>query len=179
MAASEQQLRAWMVAGLAGDGAAHAALLRALLPFLRNWFRRRMTGQDDIIEDLVQEVLIAVHHKRATYDPSRPFGGWLHAIARYKMIDHFRKAGRECPIEGMEDVLAARETADSNDHARDVDTLLATLPAKQAGAIRATHLEGLSVAEAAERQDLSTSDIKISVHRGLKALARRIRGDEA
>jgi RNA polymerase sigma-70 factor (ECF subfamily) len=162
-----------MVAGLAGDGAAHAALLRALVPVLRGWFRRRM-GDDDTIEDLMQEVLIAVHHKRATYDPTRPFGGWLYAVARYKMIDHFRRGGRECPLDGLEEVLAAPETADSGDARADVDTLLATISPKQAAAIRATHLDGLSVAEAAQRQGLSPSDIKISVHRGLKALAARI-----
>ena len=149
MAVSEDQLRSLMLAGLGGDGAAHGALLRALVPMLRGYFRRRM-GQDDRIEDLVQEVLIAVHDKRATYDPARPFGGWLYAIARYKMIDQYRRTGRECPIEGLEEVLAAAETADSGDARADVDTLLALIPPKQAAAIRSTHLDGLSVAEAAE-----------------------------
>jgi RNA polymerase sigma-70 factor (ECF subfamily) len=173
MPLSEEQLRSLMIASLAGDSVAHGTLLRALVPLLRRWFRRRM-GDDDTIEDLMQEVLIAVHHKRATYDPARPFGGWLYAVARYKMIDHFRKGGRECPIDGLEEVLAASETADSGDARADVESLLATISPKQAAAIRATHLEGLSVAEAAERQGLSPSDIKVSVHRGLKALAARI-----
>lgn len=173
MAVGEEQLRRWMLAGLGGDAAAHGALLRALAPMLRAFFRRRM-GDDPMIEDLMQEVLIAVHHKRATYDPNRPFGGWLYAVARYKMIDHIRRSGRECPLDGFEDVLAAPETADSGDARADVDTLLATIPPKQAVAIRATHLDGLSVAEAAERHGLTPSDVKISVHRGLKALAARI-----
>lgn len=173
MASTEDQLRSLMVAGLAGDRAAHSALLRALLPVLRAFFRRRM-GDDAHCEDLVQEVLIAVHEKRATYDPQRPFGGWLYAIARYKMIDHFRRYRRECPLEGFEDILAAPETADSSDARHDVDGLLAGISPKQAAMIRATHLEGLSIAEAAERHSISASDVKISVHRGLKALAERI-----
>jgi RNA polymerase sigma factor (sigma-70 family) len=173
MPLSEEQLRSLMIAGLAGDGAAHGRLLRALVPVLRGWFRRRM-GQDDTIEDLMQEVLIAVHNKRATYDPARPFGGWLFAVARYKMIDHFRRQGRECPLGELEDLLPAAETADSGDARADVESLLATISPKQAAAIRATHLDGLSVAEAAEKQGLSPSDIKVSVHRGLKALAARI-----
>lgn len=179
MAASEAQLQAWMVAGLAGDKAAHAALLRALLPVLRAWFRRRLSGREDVQEDLVQEVLIAVHEKRATYDPSRPFGGWLYAIARYKLIDHFRRhgtgrRGRETPLDGFEDLLAAPDRADAGDAGADVERLLALLNPKQAAAIRATHLEGLSIAEAAERHRWSASDVKISVHRGFKALAARI-----
>jgi len=173
MATSEQQLKTWMVAGLAGDSAAHSALLRALVPVLRAFFRRRM-GDDANCEDLVQEVLIAVHNKRATYDPARPLVGWLFAIARYKMIDHFRRQGRECPIEGLEEILAAPDTADCGDALADVETLLAQISPKQAAAIRSTHLDGLSVAEAAQRHDLSVSDIKISVHRGLKAMAAKI-----
>jgi len=165
-----------MMAGLAGDGAAHAALLRALLPLLRGWYRRRMRGADDVIEDLVQEVLIAVHNKRATYDPARPFGGWLHAIARYKMIDHFRRSARECPLADHEDMLIAPDTADAGDARADIETLLAQLSPKQAAAIRATRIEGLSVEEAAVRQQVGVSDIKVSVHRGLKALAARIAG---
>ena len=58
----------------------------------------------------------------------------------------------------------------------DTDRLLDMLPPKQAGAIRATHIDGLSVAEAADRVGLGQSDIKVSVHRGIKALAARMRG---
>ena len=77
----DDRLRALMLAGLAGDGAAHAALLRALLVPLRSFFRRRLGGRDDDIEDLVQDVLIAVHQRRATYDPERPFGAWVYPMS--------------------------------------------------------------------------------------------------
>ncbi len=177
MQASEDQLRAWMIGGLSGDAAAHAALLRAIVPLLRAFYRRRCGEQGDIIEDLVQEVLIAVHTRRGTYDRSRPFSGWLFAIARYKMVDQFRKNGRTVAIDGIEDMLLADDFEASSLARLDVDRLLDTLPAKQAGAIRATHIEGLSVVEAADRAGIGQSDVKVSVHRGMKALAARIRGD--
>lgn len=177
MRASEEQLRSWMVQGLAGEAAAHAMLLRALVPLLRGFYRRRMRGDEDAIEDMVQETLIAVHERRATYDPHRAFTGWLYAIARYKMIDHFRRQGRTVPIEGLEEILAAEGFEAASGAQQDVDRLLATLPPKQARAIRATRIEGLSVAEAARRDRMGESDVKVSVHRGLKALARRIRSD--
>ena len=161
--------------GLAGDGAAHAQLLRALVPLLRGFYRRRMGGQDDDIEDLLQETLIAVHTRRASYDVSRPFTSWLFAVARYKMIDHFRKAGRTCTIEGLEDILHAEGFAQASDAAADVERLLDTIPSKQAAAIRATRIDGLSTAEAASQLGLGESDIKVSVHRGLKALAQKVR----
>jgi RNA polymerase sigma-70 factor (ECF subfamily) len=175
MRASEEQLRLWMLRGLGGDAAAHDELLRALMPVLRKFYRRRMTGQEDEIEDLIQETLIAVHQRRATYDPRRPFVGWLFAIARYKMIDSFRRRGRFCPMDGLEEILVAEGFEDASNARFDVDRLLEAIPSKQAAAIRATRLEGLSTAEVASRHALGESDVKVSVHRGLKALAARVK----
>lgn len=178
MRADEIQLRAWMVGGLDGVGADHACLLRALVPLLRAFYRRRIAGADDI-EDLVQETLIAVHTRRATYDRDRAFTAWLFAIARYKMIDHFRRHRHHVPIEGLEDMLVAEGFEASSGARLDMDDLLATLPAKQAQMIRATRIDGHSIADTALAAGYGESDVKVSVHRGLKALAARIRGGEA
>lgn len=175
MRASEEQLTTWMVRGLGGDAAAHNDLLRALSPLLRGFYRRRMAGQEDDIEDLVQETLIAVHQRRATYDPARPFIGWLFAIARYKMIDSFRRQGRFCPIEGLEEILVAEGFEDASNARSDIARLLEAIPPKQAAVIRATRIDGLSTAEAAARHAIGESDVKVSVHRGLKALAARVK----
>lgn len=177
MRASETQLKAWMIGGLDGDSASHADLLRALVPVLQAFYRRRMQDRHDDIDDLVQETLMAVHSRRATYDRDRLFTGWLFAIARYKMVDHFRRGGRTCPIEGLDDILVAEGFEAASSARIDVARLLDQLPHKQAVAIRATRLDGLSTAEAAARADMGESDIKVSVHRGLKALAARIRGE--
>ena len=174
MRADEGQLRTWMIGGLDGNAADHASLLRALVPLLRAFYRRRMVcGQDDI-EDVVQETLIAVHTRRATYDRDRAFTAWLFAIARYKMIDQFRRSRRTVPLEGLEDILVAEGFESASNAQIDIDGLLETLPAKQARAIRATRLHGASVAEAALAAGIGESDVKVSVHRGLKSLAARI-----
>lgn len=175
MITSEDQLKAWMVGGLGGDSAAHGRLLSALLPLLRRYYRRRMPGQDDAIEDLVQETLIAVHTRRVTYDPARPLTAWVHAIARYKMIDVFRRTGRTVPIEGLENLLVTEGFEDASNAEADLDRLLEGISPKQAAAIRATRIEGLTIAEAAQRQNIGESDVKISVHRGLKLLAARVK----
>jgi RNA polymerase sigma-70 factor (ECF subfamily) len=177
MRASEEQLERWMVAGLDGDAAAHARLLCALVPLLRAFFQRRMRHGGGDIEDLVQEVLIAVHTRRATYDRERRFTAWLFAIARYKMIDHFRRMRRFTSIEGLDEILAIEGFEASSNARIDVDRLLDTLPSKQAGAIRRTKLDGFSTTEAAQDAGIGESDLKVSVHRGLKALAARIRGE--
>jgi len=177
MRASEEQLRNWMVGGLNGSAADHATLLGALVPLLQAFYRRRLRDAAEDVEDLVQETLIAVHSRRATYDPDRPFGVWLFAIARYKMIDHFRRQRQSCPIEDVEDILVAEGFEDSCSARMDVDRLLGMLPAKQAVAIRRTQIAGLSISEAATAEGIGESDVKVSVHRGLKALAARVRGE--
>ena len=176
MRASEEQLRTWMVGALDGDAASYATLLRALAPLLRSFFARRMFGAADDVEDLVQETLVAIHARKSTYDRARPVSAWIYAVARYKMVDHFRRARRTVSIEGLEDILIAEGFEDAAVARMDVGRLLEALPAKQAQAIRATKVDGLSVAEAAEAAGISQVDVKVSVHRGLKALAMRLGG---
>ncbi|MES2055369.1 MAG: sigma-70 family RNA polymerase sigma factor [Pseudomonadota bacterium] len=176
MRASEDQLRIWMIGGLDGDSGAYTALLNALVPMLRSFFGRRLRGAADDVEDLVQETMMAIHTRRGTYDRDRAFSAWAYAVARYKMIDHFRRTRVTVPIEGLEDILVAEGFEAATSARMDVDTLLAELSPKQARVIRETRIEGLSVAEAAERGAISESDVKVSVHRGLAALAKRLKG---
>lgn len=175
MRTSEDELRGLMISALDGNAGDHAALLRLLVPILRGFYRRR-SGDADDIEDLVQETLIAVHTRRVTYDRDRVFTAWLFAIARYKMIDHFRRNRRTQPIEGLEDILIAEGFEDASSARIDVEDLLEILPPKQARMIRATRIEGLSIAEAAEADGIGESDAKVSVHRGLKTLMAKVQG---
>jgi len=163
-----------MLAALDGDAAAYRTLLAQLAPHLRAFFMRRLGSGADA-EDLVQETLIAIHTKRATYDPALPFTAWLHAIARYKLIDHFRrsKVRRTLPLEEADSVFAEEE-ADAATAKRDVEVLLARLPKAKGDLVRQTKIEGLSTAEAAERTGLSESGVKVGVHRALKALSAMI-----
>jgi RNA polymerase sigma-70 factor (ECF subfamily) len=128
------------------------------------------------VEDLVQETLIAVHSRRATFDPSRHFSAWLYAIARYKMADHFRRAHRFTDLNQLDADAASVEFEPAASAAFDVERLLDMLPDKQSNAIRATRIDGLSLAEAASNAGISQSDAKMSVYRGLKRLSARVQG---
>jgi RNA polymerase sigma factor (sigma-70 family) len=176
MAESEAELKARMLGSLDGDAAAHTDLLRALVPLLRSFYRRRLRGTEEDVQDLVQETLISVHTRRASYDRERPFTAWLYAVARYRMIDHYRQRRLSVPIEDVDDILVAEGFEEAVSARLDVDTLLNTLSPKQARAIRATRIDGKSVAEAAVDAGIGESDVKVSVHRGLKAIANRMRG---
>lgn len=170
---SEKQLKSWMLRGLEGDARCHEALLRAARPMLASFFSRRIRDDAAGVEDLVQEVLVAIHQRRGSYDRTRLLTPWLFAIARYKLIDHLRRAHRQEPNYGLA-ALPAGEGFEGVVHARmDVAALLGTLPEKQARAIRETRIGGLSVAEAARRVGIGESDVKVSAHRGIKTLAAR------
>jgi len=100
----------------------------------------------------------------------------LYAIARYRLIDYVRARKPVVPLEAVLSNLVADRFEDAATARADLDTLLAMLPMKQARAIRQTRVEGLSVPEAATVSGLGESDVKVSVHRGLKTLAARILG---
>jgi RNA polymerase sigma factor (sigma-70 family) len=169
----EAGLRALMLRSQAGDATAHCELLGALAQLLRGYHRRRL-GNDADTEDLVQESLIAVHERRHTYDPSRPFTAWVYAVARHKLVDHLRRQRirTALPLDDFEDMFVAADDRGARDDLRDVDALLSQLPAAQGAAIRLTRIEGYSIEEAASATGQSAASIKVGVHRGLKKLAK-------
>ncbi|MGD9843635.1 MAG: sigma-70 family RNA polymerase sigma factor [Steroidobacteraceae bacterium] len=169
---TEAQLHELMRRGLQGDAVAHGEMLQALAHLLRRFYRRRLSHDHAEVEDLVQETLIAIHCKRATYDPTQPFTAWAYAIARYKLIDYLRRQRVRITV-SIDDCteLFAVEVTNAEDATRDVRDLLAELPVAQRTAIKLTRLEGLSMEEAAMRSGQSVSGIKVGVHRGLKKLS--------
>jgi RNA polymerase sigma-70 factor, ECF subfamily len=171
---AEAELKALMVRSLGGDGAAYADLLRRLNGYLRAYYAHRL-GRAVDAEDLLQETLIAMHARRSTYDPSRPFTAWVHGIARYKLIDYFRRTKRRAE-DTLDDAdgLFSSEDANAAEAHLDIERLLGGLPEKTQRLIRDVKIEGLSTAEAAERHGMSESAIKVGVHRGLKTLSARI-----
>ena len=174
MAANEQRLRQLLLQGLAGEAQAYHVFLKDLGSHVRAFLRRRLASLPDEIEDLVQDTLLAVHNQRHTYRADQPVTAWVHAIARYKLIDLLRsRSVREAlhdPIDDDMELFAASDT-DAADARRDVAQLLEQLPDNQRLPIVHTKLEGLSVAEAARVTGMSESAVKVGVHRGLKALA--------
>lgn len=156
-----------------------AIFLQALTRHLRGYLRRRIPQHRDDVEDLVQDILLAVHNARHTYRTDEPLTAWLHAIARYKLMDYFRsRARRESlndPIDDYADLLAVSDDEPAQAR-RDIGKLLEDLPDKQRLPIVHMKLEGLSVMETARITGLSESAVKVGVHRGLKALAARLRG---
>lgn len=178
MDSTESRLRGLLLRGLAGDAVAYREFLERLGAHLRAFYRRRLAGLPDEVEDLVQETLLAVHLQRHTYDARQPLTAWVHAIARFKLVDLFRRRGRAGtitdPLDEASELLASSD-GEAREARRDLRTLLARLPERQRVAIECVKIEGLSVSETSQRTGQSVSAVKVNVHRGLKALAALIR----
>jgi RNA polymerase sigma-70 factor, ECF subfamily len=160
-----------------GDRAAYRRLLDEITPYLRSLAVRSHRDPGDI-EDTVQDVLLTVHSIRHTYDPARPFGPWLVAIARRRIVDRLRRQGRtrqhETPLAPEHETLAA--TAANHPEAR-VDAValryaVERLPPGQREAITLMKLQQMSLRQAAAASGMSIAALKVATHRGLKSLRR-------
>src|SRR3974377_1985038 len=160
-----------MRASLRGDAAAYRILLGGLSASLRAYFKRRLAriGRSaSEAEDLNPETLVGIHSRRPKYHPSAPFLPWVHAIARYKLIDHLRRtraSSMDVPIENAEELIAESDYAAARS-AQAIQRLWGKLPGKVRSAIEAVKLEGLSVAETAKRTGISEAGVKLRVSRG-------------
>lgn len=159
------------LAGLAqgGDRQAYAALLAAARAWLLRYFRRRTTPCQ--LDDLVQETLLSVHRKLASYDPARPFTPWLAAIARFRYVDHLRAVYRRAEDELQADQPDLTDAEGMITARISLERLFEALPDAQQRAIELVKIEGLSIAEASQSTGQSESLVKVNIHRGLKRLA--------
>lgn len=173
----ETKLRMLMIAGLAGDAAAYRQLLSSSADRLKRYYYRRLGRDSEDVEDLVQETLMAIHQRRDSYNQSLPFTSWLHGIARYKLVDHYRRQGARSfvPVDDFDDFVAD-DTIEPALAAYDVEMLLAGLSERQRTAIRLTRIDGFSVAEASELSGQTEAAIKVGVHRGIKRLTALVKG---
>jgi len=161
-----------MSAAQSGDASMYHRLLQELGAWLQRYFTRRLPP--GMVDDAVQDTLFAIHQKRHTYDPSRPFGPWLAAVARYKWIDRLR-AMKSAPTEALSEELAVPDHEESVTSANSLERLLQTLKPAQSEVIRLVKLQGYSIEEAARRTGQSAALVKVNIHRGLGRLTALVR----
>jgi RNA polymerase sigma-70 factor, ECF subfamily len=170
---TDARLADMLRAALSGDEAAYDRFLREVAGLVRAAARRRLGQSSDLDpEDVVQETLLAIHLKRHTWRPDAPLGPWVYAIARYKMIDAFRRRGRfvTVDIEDFADELAGDEAPVA--HERDIERALQCLTEGQRKVVSAISLEGHSIADTANRLGMKENTVRVALHRGLAAIAR-------
>jgi RNA polymerase sigma factor (sigma-70 family) len=156
-----------MAAAQGGHGGAYRRLLSEIDPWLHRYYARRLPPS--MVDDAVQDTLIAIHTKRHTYTPERPFRPWLAAIARYKWIDRLRVMGREA-TDMLDDDISVEGHESRVTSAIVLEDLLGKLKPAQANVIRLVKLQGFSIEEAASATGQSESLVKVNIHRGLGKL---------
>jgi RNA polymerase sigma-70 factor (ECF subfamily) len=168
-----------MRSAMAGDGAAYHRLLKAITPVLRATARRGLAraGQAvDQAEDIVQDILLAVHLKRHTWDADAPFAPWLFAIARNKLIDALRRRGRRVfvNIDDFAETLS-EEPKPETASAAEVAAQLSTLPARQREVLQSIAVESASIKDTAQKFAMSEGAVRVALHRALSTLTAKLR----
>ena len=165
-----------------GDRHAYRALLEDMTPYLRTLAARCFREPSDA-EDAVQDVLLTVHAVRHTYDPGRPFGPWLVAIANRRIIDrlrrHIRARSREIELSSEHETFspdaANFQFEDTSADSAALHAAIATLAPDQRVAISLLKLKEMSLKEAALATGRSVSALKVATHRAIKSLRKRLR----
>jgi RNA polymerase sigma-70 factor, ECF subfamily len=158
-----------------GDGEACSALLDDIGPSLTRFLRRRIADPHEL-EDVYQEVFLAIFEARHTYEPGRPLAPWLFAIARNIATDHVRRRLSRARWEELVAELPDRAAEVSSLAAPELGDILEKLPPDQREAFQMLKLEGLPLAAAAQRAGISVGALEVRAHRAYKALKRFISG---
>ena len=181
-AGTEQRWSQLMANAQDGDRAAYEGLLREIVPFIAAIAAREHRSKDRI-EDVVQDVLLTVHRVRHTYDPSRPFKPWLAAISQRRSIDLLRRrsrsAGRELSDDKAYETFAdphANRTMEVYASTDGLSEAIASLPQQQREAVELLKLREMSLVEASKVSGKSVAALKVNVHRAIKSLRIRLRG---
>ncbi len=175
----EDEWTGLMRSAISGDNASYHRLLKAVTPVLRAGARRGLAraGQPvDQAEDIVQDILLAVHLKRHTWDANAPFAPWLFAIARNKLIDALRRRGRRIfvNIDDFAETLPGEAPAEAAP-ASEVAALLQSLPARQREVLQSIAVESASIKDTAVKFAMSEGAVRVALHRGLASLTGKLR----
>ena len=173
VAAVEEALIASMVAVTSGDDAAFRLLVDVLSGRLQRFFEQRGASVVEA-EELVQETLIRVYQKRASYRPGRSVTAWTFAIGRNLMIDRYRCRRLYVPLDTVAELVAppvpdAAAVADIWSLAR------RALKPRDFEALWLRYGEDMSVSEVAQTLGLSGVHTRVLLHRARKRLALELR----
>jgi RNA polymerase sigma-70 factor (ECF subfamily) len=176
---TEDEWTSLMRRAISGDSAAYHRLLKEVTPVLRAGARRGLAraGQPvDQSEDVVQEILLAVHLKRHTRDANAPFAPWLFAIARNKLIDALRRRGRRVfvNIDDFAETIPDEPVAETASPS-EIAAQLQSLPARQRDVLQSIAVESASIKDTAAKFAMSEGAVRVALHRALASLTARLR----
>ena len=143
-----------------------------------SYCRKRISDRS-LAEEATQDVFVAAWRTRHRFDPARgSVGAWLMGIARFKVVDSYRAAGRiPTPAEDAVVEAATGTSSPIVDELADrmlVADALATLSDRAAEVIRLSFYDRLTHEEIARRLGLPLGTVKSDVRRSLARLRRHL-----
>ena len=184
----EAELKELFLESRKGNQESYQDFLGKISILLRAYFRKATTKSTaDTIEDLLQETLISIHSKKHLYDDTQKISPWIYSIAKYRLIDAHRKKkvrqevfGNEDEFENMfasegdpESQLQLKESSSDG-----VEALLSELTDQQRLVLKLAKVEEKSIAEISKQTGLSSSAVKVTIHRALEALRKQFSGQK-
>ena len=158
-----------MALAQAGDREAYRSLLDDLAPDVRTYLRRRLANSQEV-DDVYQEVVLAIHVSRHTYEPARPVEPWVFAIAAHVLARQVRRSRRRVTREVLVDDVPAPSVRTGGPSAAEVWQALDRLPWQQREALELLQLPGLSIDMAAVRAGTTVGALRVRAHRAHKTL---------
>ena len=155
-------------AARAGDRGALERVLAASRQDLRRYAEHHCVVND--VEDAVQESLITASRRLVDLRQLECFASWLFRIVK-RECNRMKRSLRALWHEPLGEDIAVACTAPRPDLARDLAAALQSLPPHYREILLLRDLEGLALAEIADRLGLSLEATKARLHRA-RALAR-------
>lgn len=138
----------------AGDESAFETFAEHYIAGLYRFALRRLNHDRELTREIVQSTVCKVIEKLDSYRGEAPLFTWLCACCRNEIAGHFRRAGRR-PKEVELDEHIEHDQPDASDTTELVHAALDRLPPTYARAMEWRYLDGLDVAEVAQRLTLT------------------------
>jgi len=162
-----------MVRAQKGDKEAFQQLLADVGPLITRFVTRRIHEQNEV-EDVCQEILLALCKSRHTFQPARPLEPWLFSIAHNVCADHNHRQWSRLSKQKFVDDMPEDAAEGEASGALDLRLALDGLPRPQLEALRLIKVEGLSLAQASELTGDSVGSLKVRVHRAYAFLKKAV-----
>lgn len=170
----DKVLAKMLVRAQSGDQDEYKKFLREVSSILKNFLAKKLKSSD-VVDDILQETLLAIHRGRHSYIPGRPLTPWIYAICDYRIADYFRKTQRRNQLLDALKKESSKSTTSENLMTSLMFETLEKLPKKQRLVIEKLKLHDLSIKEIASETGMSESAVKVTASRGYETM-RRILG---
>lgn len=169
MSIYEKNLKSLMIAAQGGDERAYEQLLESLYSFLEKYLVKRIFNKTEI-EEVSQEILIALHKAKHTYDSEKVFMSWFMAITEYKIIDFIRSKKNEHKSVELDAIAESLKYAFKIDSTYDLERAFKKLNDKEQKVLQLLRIEGHDISEVAEKLSMSAGNVKVVAHRAYRTI---------